>query len=84
MIKLYTLKKCKHCHDAKDWLKSKNIEFEEIDLTAKENRESRAYYRELGVETAPIIAGEKRNGLKWILCGFDEDKKIEIERLINE
>ena len=75
MIKVYTIKNCKYCVEAKDYLKKHNIQFEELDLSAKENREARKYYRELGVKIAPIITGiNKKTKKEWIVIGFEEEK----------
>lgn len=82
IVKVYTLKNCKYCDKAKEYLKEQNIECMEIDLSAKENREARKYYRSLGVTVAPIITGFKDNGDEWIICGFDEDKKKEMEKIL--
>jgi len=75
MLKVYTLKKCDHCLKAKEYLKTNNIPFKEIDLSAKENGEARKFYRGLGIKLAPIITGKnKETGEEWILCGFKEEE----------
>ena len=68
MIKIYYKPNCRYCKTAKEYLASKNIEFEEIDLTKKENREARDYYRSLGVNLLPVIEGDN-----WILPGWDKE-----------
>lgn len=82
MIKVYSINKCKHCEEAKKYLKEKNIEFHEINLSAKENGEARKYYRELGIQVAPIITGVNKKNLEWIIWGFDEEKKCQLESIL--
>ena len=82
MIKVYYKPNCNYCTKAKDYLRSRNIEFEEIDLSKKENREARAYYRSLGVKSIPVIVSED-----WIYSEWDEDllkKLIDDELKKNE
>jgi len=74
MIKVYTVPDCKFCKDAKKYLKDHNIEFEELNLKKKENRSARAFYRSLGVKTAPIITGVDKNNDEWILVEYKEDE----------
>ena len=70
MIKVYTIPNCEYCDKVKDYLRSKNIEFEEINLKAKENREARAFYRSLGIDVAPVVTGEI-DGIEWYVAGDD-------------
>ena len=73
MIKIYTIPNCDHCQEAKDFCKENSIEYEEINLGEKNNRSARAYYRNLGIKTAPVIVGNDKNGKEIILTEFDED-----------
>jgi len=82
MIKVYSMNKCKYCEEAKKWLKEKNIDFVEINLSAKENSEHRKYYRSLGVNVAPIITGFNHSDGEWIVCGFNEEKRKQLEELL--
>jgi glutaredoxin 3 len=84
MIKVYSMNNCKYCEKAKEYLKEKNVPFEEINLSAKENREARKYYRELGIHVAPIITGLDKKNLEWIIWGFDEEKKCQLESILKD
>jgi len=84
MIKVYSMKNCKYCEEAKKYLKEKNIPYEEINLSAKENGEARRFYRELGIHVAPIITGVDKNKLEWIIWGFDKEKRIQLESIIKD
>jgi len=85
MIKVYSINNCKHCLEAKKYLKEKGIVFEDINLSAKENKEARKYYRELGIQVAPIITGiDKKKNIEWIIWGFDEDKKCQLESILKD
>jgi len=77
MIKIYTVPKCKKCKEVKKYLLENSIDYEEIDLAAKENREARAFYRSLGIQTAPVIVGENSGG-EWIITEFNEKKFKEL------
>lgn len=73
-VKVYTSPICTYCHTLKEFLKEKNIIFEEIDIA--ENEEARDYIIEkTGKMEAPImeIDGE-------VVVGFDKEK---ISKLLN-
>jgi len=70
MIKIYSKVGCEQCKLAKDCMRRNNIDFESIDLSKKENREARKYYRNLGIKTLPVITNDEEN---WILPEWDED-----------
>lgn len=78
MIKIYTVPNCERCKEVKKYMTNNNIEFEELDLKHKENREARAFYRSLGVKTAPVIIGNDKKGKEWILTEYDKDIFIEL------
>jgi glutaredoxin len=74
MIEIYTVPNCKDCKKAKRHLNDLGIEYKEINLKEKQNKEARAFYRSLGVKTAPIIT----NGDEWILTEYDADTLAEL------
>jgi len=85
MIKLYSINNCNHCLEAKKYLNKKGIKYTEINLSSKENGEYRKYYRSLGIKEAPIITGTNKNTDKdWIIFGFEEDKKTELDNMIKD
>ena len=67
VIKIYTTPTCHWCHEAKQFLKSKKIKFQEIDVSKSEKavKEMVAISGQLGTPTLDI------NGK--IIVGFDED-----------
>ena len=67
MIKIFTKKDCNQCANVKEFLNLKGLEWEEINLSEKDNREARAYYRSKGYETLPIIEGDG-----WTIQGYNE------------
>lgn len=71
-VKIYTTMNCDNCKQAKEYLNDKGIEYQEINLKEKENREARAYYRSLGIKTLPVITG-LINGEEFIIYEFDKD-----------
>jgi glutaredoxin len=63
---LLTVDGCKYCKKVKTYLKSKNINYEEYNLSKKENREMRKYYRDSKYETFPILEGDG-----WSIEGYN-------------
>ena len=55
MIKVYYVPNCDFCKQAKRMLFDYNVEYEELNLKDKQHREARAFYRNLGLDTLPII-----------------------------
>jgi len=56
------------CREAKEYLDSRGVEYEDINLALKENREARAYYRSKGVRKLPVIEDDK-----WIMYEYNEE-----------
>ena len=46
---------CKNCLKVKQYLDSKNIDYEVINLSNKERRKERKHYRDSGYELLPVI-----------------------------
>lgn len=80
MIRIYFKPSCPHCTKAKEYLTSNDIEYEEIDLSKKENREERKFYRSLGIDILPVIVGTNKDGDELIFTGWDMWKAKEIKR----
>jgi len=55
---------CKSCEKVKEYLDSKDIEYDEVDLSEKSNREARRHYRDSGYRLLPVI---ECNG--WVVEG---------------
>ena len=68
MIRIYSKPGCGMCEEAKKYLDSRGVEYEDINLALKENREARAYYRIKGVRTLPVIEDDK-----WIMYEYNEE-----------
>ena len=72
-VMIYTSTTCPYCEMAKDYFKSKGIEYEEMSTTEPENRKKLV---SLGIRGVPaIFIGDKH------VVGFDP---VEIEKLMNE
>ncbi|AXH15787.1 NrdH-redoxin [Malaciobacter mytili] len=66
-VALFTLPNCKWCDNAKAYLKSKKIRFNQIDVSR--NKEALKDCQKHGCNGAPVIL----IGNRWI-CGFDKEK----------
>lgn len=67
-VKIYTTSTCPYCFMAKDYLKEKGVEFEEVDLT-EDPEEARKLIEKTGYSGVPQIQiGEE------FVIGFDKDK----------
>lgn len=79
-VKVYSKNYCPYCTRAKQLLKSKNIPFQEIDLTDDSETQEKLV-KETGWQTVPMIfIGEK------LIGGFDNlnelDRKGELQALL--
>ncbi len=73
MIKIYSTKNCKYCIQVKEFLKEKDVEFEEKKID--DDQEALQEMRNLtGIMSVPVI---EHNGK--VVIGFDKEK---IEELI--
>lgn len=62
-ITIYTTALCPYCHRAKKLLKSKGVDFEEIDVTFKPNQRAQMRDRAGGKNTVPqIFVGDDHIG----------------------
>lgn len=68
MIKILTKDNCGKCKELKEYLNSRNISYKSINLSAKENRTSRKYYRDMGYKLLPVIEGDG-----WAVDGFNKE-----------
>ena len=74
MINIYSTPSCPYCHMVKDYLKSKNIEFNDYNV-AEDQAKAQEMVQKSGQMGVPVIEIENN-----ILVGFD---KPEIDRLLN-
>ena len=75
MIKIYTIPTCDACDDAKEWLKSKEVEYQEIDMSIggkKSLIEKKKQFKSMGLKTYPVFIVDI-NGEEMIFPGFDKD-----------
>jgi glutaredoxin len=63
---LLTVDGCEYCKKVKTYLKSKNINYEEYNLSKKENREMRKHYRNSNYETFPVLENDG-----WSIEGYN-------------
>jgi len=75
MIKVYSTPTCPYCVTLKEWLKSKDIKFEDIDV-AEDEKSREDMIEKSGQMGVPVvdINGE-------IVVGFDRDKISEILKM---
>jgi len=75
IIKIYTLPKCNKCKEAKEYFKSKELRYMEIDMSKGGDKETIArkkQFKSLGIKTYPvIIIGSEGEG-SFIYPGFDK------------
>lgn len=68
MVKLFTTPACPFCYTLKEFLKSKNVEFEEIDVSQSEKVKD-DLIKKTGKMELPVIEKDGE-----ILVGFDKEK----------
>jgi glutaredoxin-like YruB-family protein len=76
-IRIYSTPVCGYCRLAKEFLKSKNIEFEEVDVMANQAA-AEEMIKISGQMGVPVIAITKDNNLQEIMVGFQEEKLKQI------
>ncbi len=76
-VKLYTTPACPYCYTLKEFLKDKNIAFEEIDISQDEKTKDEII-KKSGAIGAPIIEIDGQ-----IVVGFDKEKIVKLLK-INE
>ena len=72
-VKVYSTPSCPWCHKAKDFLKEKNVEFEDIDVRA-DQKASDEMMKKSGQMGVPVIDIDGK-----IIVGFDKE---EMEKLL--
>lgn len=72
MIEVYTLPNCKTCKEVKEYLKSKNVEYEEIDMSVGGNKKTidrKRQFKSIGLKTYPVVIIDD----DFIIPEFDKD-----------
>ena len=77
-IIVYSTPTCPYCVMVKDYLKSKKINFTEIDVS-KDQKQAETMVEKSGQMGVPVMIIEKNNK-EDIILGFDKDK---INKLLN-
>ena len=80
-VKLYTKRNCKFCSQAKEYFKEKGIAITEIDLSIGGNPETiqmKKKFKEMGIDTIPIVVVEDDSGGQMIFPEFDEEKMNQV------
>ena len=72
MIKVYTTPACPYCITLKEFLKQKNIEFEDIDVS-KDQKALEEMIKKSGQMGVPVIDMDGQ-----IIVGFDKEKICKI------
>ncbi len=77
-VKVYTTTYCPHCVAAKSLLQAKGIEFEEIDLTEREDRHDFLMGIANGQKTVPqIFINDQHIGGNMELQGLNKEGKLD-------
>jgi len=71
-IKVYSTPTCPWCHKAKDYLKSKGVQFKDIDVS-KDDKAAEEMFNKTGQLSVPVIIIREK-----VIVGFDKDA-IDIE-----
>ncbi len=74
MVKIFTTSLCPYCFTLKEFLKSKNIEFQEIDVTGDEKAKDELI-KKTGKMEVPVLEIDGQ-----VVVGFDKEK---ISKLLN-
>lgn len=72
MVTVYTLPSCPGCMRTKAWLKIKEIEFDEVDLTA-DGKVYADIVIKRGFQTAPVVSVQRGDDEVW-WAGHDVEK----------
>lgn len=79
MLTIYSKTVCPYCVNAKNYLKSKNISFREVNI--EENDEARAFMQAQGHRSVPQIY---LNGRLFVEGGWAGLSKMSAEEILNE
>ena len=74
-VTVYSTPTCPHCHHAKEYLKEKKIEFEDVDVSA-DREKAMEMVKKSGQMGVPVVEIDGK-----IVVGFDQSK---IEELLKE
>jgi len=73
-VKIYSLPTCHHCHQTKDFLSRRGVEYVEFDIS-KDGNALDEMIRISGARSVPVIVG-----CEDVIVGFDEHR---LETMIN-
>ena len=79
MLTVYSKTVCPYCVNAKNFLKSKNINFREVNI--EEDSEAREFIQQQGHRTVPQIY---MNGRLFVDGGWQGLSKMSAEEILNE
>lgn len=79
MLTVYSKNNCPYCVQAKNYLKSKNINFQEINI--EENEESRDFIKSQGHRTVPQIY---MDGKIFVEGGWNGLSKMSADEILSE
>lgn len=71
MIKVYSKPKCVQCEMTKEFLKQRNVEFEEMNV--EENEEALGQIKASGWRRLPVVIVTKNNSIEYAFSGFQID-----------
>ena len=75
-VKVYSSPSCTFCDSVKTYLKDKEVEFEEVDVTASQEAldELKEKTGCLSVPVITVYDEEKTDTINSVILGFDKDK----------
>lgn len=69
---IYTTPTCGFCHMAKEYLKSKGIEYKEYDVSSDEEKAKEMIQKSGQMGVPVIIIKDEEQGVEEIIVGFDQ------------
>lgn len=76
-IKIYTSPTCTFCHQLKEWLQEKGVEFEEFDVFADEDARD-FIVKKSGQMGVPVSLVTAEDSNEEVVIGFDTDKLTQL------
>jgi len=76
-VKIYTSPTCTFCHQLKEWLQEKGVEFEEFDVFADEDARD-FIVKKSGQMGVPVSLITSEDDSEEVVVGFDTDKFTQI------
>lgn len=76
-VTIYSTPTCPYCIQAKDYLKEKNVEYEDLDVSV-DQKAGEEMVQKSGQMGVPVIVVKKDDRAEEVMVGFDRQKLEEI------